>query len=258
MSENAPEPADVLAVPARRSIVDALQGLPLLAPAGAPTRRGGLTAADLAQRLGLHVTTVRFHLDRLAAAGLITSHDERAGVGRPRRMWTAAGTAGPASPAEGYKLLATVLLEAMAAGDTPSAEEAGRRWAVENAVDLVGAEAIDRAAATPGEWLGKVGVVLDVLERWGYGPTVTVGEEGRVAQVCLHQCPLLELAKANPAIACGVHRGVITGTLEALHEPRTAVELDAFVEPDLCVAHITRPGPQQGDPSTIAAETERL
>ncbi|QIK72889.1 helix-turn-helix domain-containing protein [Propioniciclava coleopterorum] len=246
----------VLASPVRRAILAALDGLPSLAPAGQPTRSGGLTAADLGGRLGLHVTTVRFHLDRLAGAGLVTSRDERAGVGRPRKRWLVP-TQTDAEP-DGYRLLAAVLADAMASGDAPSAEEAGRRWAVEHAVDLVGADEVARAALTPGAWLGKVGVVVDVLDRWGYAPTVTVEDEGRSATVCLNHCPLLELARANPAIACGVHRGVIAGTLEALHEPRSRVELEAFVGPDLCIAHIARPDPLRAAPSTNAASPERL
>ena len=246
---------DVLASPVRRSIMDVLDSLPMHACEGTPTRSSGLTAADLAARLHLHVTTVRFHLDRLAGAGLVQGRDERAGVGRPRKMWTAAAPLNP-TPG-GYMLLASVLADAMASGDAPSAEEACRRWAWEHAPDLVGAATVEQAGVSPGVWLAKVGAVVDVLDRWGYHPTVTVENQGRSATVCLTDCPLLELARANPAVACGVHRGVITGTLEALHETESAVTLDAFVEPNLCIARITRPETPHG-PSTHAAPPERL
>ena len=55
----------------RRSIVDQLSALPRLAVEGRPTRDRGLTAAELGEVLGLHSTTVRFHLDRLVAAGVL-------------------------------------------------------------------------------------------------------------------------------------------------------------------------------------------
>lgn len=245
---------DVLASPVRRSLMEVLDSLPVTACEGTPTRSSGLTAADLAARLHLHVTTVRFHLDRLAGAGLVQGRDERAGVGRPRKMWTAAAPLRPAPG--GYALLAAVLADAMASGDAPSAEEAGRRWALEHASDLVGASVVEQAAISPGVWLAKVGAVVDVLDRWGYNPTVTVENQGRSASVCLSDCPLLELALANPAVACGVHRGLIVGTLEALHETESAVTLDAFAEPNLCVATITRP--ESPHPSTYAASPERL
>lgn len=47
-----------------------------------------MTAAQLSEVLGLHPTTVRFHTDRLEAAGIIASHLTTAfGVGRPRKVY---------------------------------------------------------------------------------------------------------------------------------------------------------------------------
>lgn len=45
---------------------------------------GPIDAAELGARLGLHTTTVRFHLDALCAEGLVErTRITRAGVGRP-------------------------------------------------------------------------------------------------------------------------------------------------------------------------------
>lgn len=243
MTKTAAQSLEVLASPVRRRILDTLSDLPALAAAGRPNRSRGLTAAELAEDLGLHVTTVRFHLDRLGQAGLVASHDERAGVGRPRRHFTATDPVLDAATAgEGYRLLAEVLADAMAAGDAPNATEAGRRWAARHALDLVAAGASTEPARTPGAWLAKVGAVIDMLDRWGYAPTVSTSDAGRQADICLHRCPLKDLAEVNPAVACGVHRGVIAGTLEALGE-QARVSLIPFVEPDLCVAHVTTTSP---------------
>lgn len=245
-----------LSSPVRRDILRHLSDLPALAPAGHPNRTSGLTAAELAQRVGLHVTTVRFHLDRLAHAGLVRSHDERAGVGRPRRHWTAdPGQLTEQDGADSYRLLAEVLADAMAAGDGAGAEEAGRRWALTHADQLVGGVP-GTPATTPGTWLAKVGAVVDVLDRWGYEPTVTTGDAGHTATVCLHHCPLRALAVANPEVTCGVHRGVIVGTLQALGERRAEVELVPFVEPDLCIARVSTATPFP-DPATVRSERSR-
>lgn len=244
---------DALSSPVRRSIMSTLEALPTLAAPGDPTREHGLTAADLASQLHLHVTTVRFHLERLADADLIRNHDERRGVGRPRKKWVAVPP--PADPnSRSYMMLASVLAEAMAQGD-PDAEDAGRRWALANAATLVGSSVVEQAA-TPGvSWLAKVGAVVDVLDQWGYHPSVTLEDEGRVATVCLKNCPLAELARTNPTIACGVHRGVIAGTLQALNATDSSVRLDAFVEPDLCIARISEHGPREGaDPTPTTSE----
>ena len=245
MTEAQVQPLDVLASPVRREIVDTLAHLPHLAPADEPTRSSGLTAADLAERLHLHVTTVRFHLDRLEQAGLVASQDERVGVGRPRRRFTLLpGQLAEVTAPDAYRLLAEVLAGAMASGASVDADEAGRRWALDHAAQLVGVEASSentRRARTPGAWLAKVGAVLDVLDLWGYEPTVTTKDSGRTAELCLHRCPLRQLAIDNPAVACGVHRGVIRGTLEALGERDATVSLVPFVTPDLCVASVTAP-----------------
>ena len=57
--------AALLASPVRRALVDAL------AHVEGGDRTPGLTAAELADEVALHVTTVRFHLDQLVAAGLV-------------------------------------------------------------------------------------------------------------------------------------------------------------------------------------------
>ena len=243
MTEVPVQPLDALGSPVRRAIVDTLANLPVLASADAPNRSTGLTAAELAERVGLHVTTVRHHLDRLVRADLVQVHTERTGVGRPRHHFTAhPGHLTEVIAPSAYKVLAEVLSDALVS-DSPNAAEAGRRWAVRHARDLLGNQASSVPATTPGRWLGKIGALVDLLDRWGYEPTVTTTEGGRTADVCLHHCPLRELAIENPAVACGVHRGVIEGTLEVLGEGRADVRLAPFVEPDLCVASLTTATP---------------
>ena len=77
--------AALLASPVRRRLVDALAN----ADTGATTP--GFTAAELGAQVGLHVTTVRFHLDQLVAAGLVESAVRReGGAGRPRKVYALA------------------------------------------------------------------------------------------------------------------------------------------------------------------------
>lgn len=70
----------VLASPARRTLLELLRG-----------RVESQGAADLAEATGLHVTTVRHHVEGLQQAGLVVGGlESRGGVGRPRRVFTAA------------------------------------------------------------------------------------------------------------------------------------------------------------------------
>jgi len=222
----------LLASPVRRAIVEVLERCVDEEDDGM-NRAGGMTAAQLAERLGLHVTTVRFHLDQLDLAGLVVSHFTKVfGVGRPRKVYAAAvPRGGPDRAASHLKLLAGVLTASFASHLTP--DQAGRQWAREN-VTLQRTE----RAATAGAWLTKLGRLIDVLEQWGYAPNLTMTEGGHACRIDLVDCPFMDLARANPEVVCGIHHGLLTGVLDQLGEDRVEVSLEPFVGPSLCHAHI--------------------
>lgn len=248
----------VLASPVRRDIMDTLANLPANPSPGHPyTRRGGLTAAALSARLGLHVTTIRFHVDQLVRAGLLVTRDERAGVGRPRRHYAVSpGPIPDQAEFTAYKIMTELLADALtdgADGPPPTAEEAGERWVHRHAAEfgLSGEDGPAEAARTRDGWRAHVRVVADLLKRWGYGPEVHESEDGRTAEIRLGACPLRELAATNPAVACGVHRGLVRGTLDLLGEQDSDLRVVPFVQPHLCIARITTQtefAPQGGTP----------
>ena len=233
--------AALLASPVRRALVDAL------AHVEGGDRTPGLTAAELADEVALHVTTVRFHLDQLVAAGLVEAAVRReGGAGRPRKFYTLApGSLEDVDPRveiAPLRLLSSLLAQTLTAGvsgDSMTPAEAGRRWAAEH----VPARPGERPADTPGRWLGKLAQMIDVLQEWGYTPELRTSEGGRTAEVTLAHCPFLDLARANPAVVCGIHRGLIAGSLEQLGENATRVSLEPFVGPTTCIAHISTTTP---------------
>ncbi len=78
--------------------------------------------------------------------------------------------------------------------------------------------------------------LIDVLDQLGFAP-----ERRRVdgeQQVGLRHCPFLELAESQTAVVCPIHLGLMQGALETWGAPVTVERLDAFVEPDLCLAHL--------------------
>lgn len=234
--------AGLLSSPVRRRIVDTLHALSADSVA---TESAALTAAQLAEHLDLHVTTVRFHLDQLVAAGLVTTAFERThSVGRPSKVYAvAAGSLDPGQRADSLQLLTGLLAATFGARDsegrsqTPAA--AGRRWVEVNVPVIPGAAPAD----TPGTWLGKIGRMIDVLREWGYTPQISTADGGRTARVTLTQCPFLDLAREHPAVVCGIHRGLIAGAMDRLGETDTTVSLEPFVEPDVCLAHVTTHAP---------------
>jgi predicted ArsR family transcriptional regulator len=229
----------LLLSPVRRALVDELAryrpdpDVDLAAP--------GLTAAQLAEVLDLHVTTVRFHLDQLVAAGVVTAEFTKVfGVGRPRKVYAVAPEE-PRTEDNGASLhiLAELLTESFGSRMTPV--KAGEEWAAQH-VDLVD----EGPAESAGTWLTKVGRMIDVLQDWGYHPELSTTEGGRSCQIDLARCPFMDLARANEAVVCGIHRGIIKGVLRQLGESEASVSLEPFVEPDRCQAHIHTRTPFRG------------
>lgn len=238
MAESARPRDEALRSPARRRVADALT---VATP-------GGLDAHELADRVGLHVTTVRWHLERLEAANLVHSHPERAGsAGRPRKIYRLVDVSPDATVDDdrdrrSLHLLSALLIDMLAtqhARRTVSPEEAGEQWALEH----MDPDASRRPATTPGEWLSKLGGLTDVLHEWGYTPAISTGADRDNADVRLTHCPFRDLARANPAVVCGIHRGLMRGAMSKLGERTTDVELLPFLEGDTCVAHLRRRPP---------------
>ena len=109
-------------------------------------------------------------------------------------------------------------------------------------------------ADTPGRWLGKLAQMIDVLQEWGYTPELRTSQGGRTAEVTLAHCPFLELARENPAVVCGIHRGLISGSLAQLGENATRVSLEPFVDDTTCLAHVSTTTPFRTTASTTATK----
>ncbi len=246
-----PRSAALLGSAPRRDIVQALADLSITpAEPGAPTRRAGLSAPELADRLGLHVTTVRFHLDQLLAAGLVVPGGAgSAGPGRrgrpPKRFAVNPVPRSASRDDLAHRLLAELLADSWtgAALTLPSPEEAGRGWAHRHTRAVPEGTLGPDPATTAGQWLGKVGQVVDVLDEWGYAPEVRMVDQGRTAEVSLSHCPFLELARTHEAVVCGIHRGLLRGAVEGLGETGTVVSLEPFVDPHHCRARLTASTP---------------
>ncbi len=76
--------------------------------------RGPQTADDVARHLGISIPGVRKHLVGMLERNLLTSFDESAGVGRPRRFWALAEAANARFP-DTHAVLTVELIAAMRA-----------------------------------------------------------------------------------------------------------------------------------------------
>lgn len=181
-----------------------------------------LDASAVADRLGLHVTTARFHLDQLTAAGLV---QRRVGAekrrGRPRVLYAPAG---PVRDKDAREQLIQVLAAALAREDDPEsdASHAGRRWAETF-------ELPDPDDPIPG--------LVEVFERLGFEPETDADADADVDAIRLRACPFRDAARGHPEVVCAVHRGLIEQLLDGTAPD---ARLIPFVEPELCVVALHR------------------
>ncbi|HXF35820.1 MAG TPA: helix-turn-helix domain-containing protein [Actinomycetota bacterium] len=190
----------------------------------------GLDASELAAAVALHVSTVRFHLRALEAAGLVLRAVERSGrPGRPRVVYRATSRRGEDD--HRYLRLARALAASLRrAGPDASraALEAGREW---------GREAASAAGAGPRSGDDAVRALLGMLEEMGFAPEAARGE-GSVT-IRLRRCPFLEVAREASEVVCPVHLGIMRGALSAWRSDVRAVELLPFAQPGLCVSRLS-------------------
>ena len=189
----------------REAIIEALRGAP-----------DGLDTKQLADALGLHPNTVRWHLGLLEGSGLVHPSPElRHGRGRPSVAWRLTSE-GAARDRDEYRLLATMLTGVVAEDENGEARAylAGLRWGR------------DLQAAEPGC------SIVDLLDRQGFGATACDG------CIEMRRCPFAALAEEAPQVICTLHRGIIDGALAAAGDSAQVERLDPFVEPGLCVARL--------------------
>src|SRR4051812_19146709 len=89
-----------------------------------------MSITAIAEQLGVHPNTVRFHLETLVASGQAERVDlPPAGPGRPPLLFRALRRMNPGGP-RNYRLLAEILTSELAAGPEPAARamDAGVRW----------------------------------------------------------------------------------------------------------------------------------
>jgi predicted ArsR family transcriptional regulator len=207
----------------RRGVLKALKAAP-----------GAMSITALAAELGVHPNTVRFHLDTLVSDGQVEQVEpDHRGPGRPPLMFRAIPQMDPGGPRH-YRLLAEILTMSLASGRDTRAKAlaAGRAWG--------------RRLESPAPQGKKMGVkesinrLVGVLDEIGFASERR--ESGGEQQIGLRHCPFLELAETRADVICPIHLGLMQGALESWGSPVAVDRLDAFVEPDLCLAHLTLAG----------------
>jgi predicted ArsR family transcriptional regulator len=209
--------------PRRAQIASALRN------AGTP-----LGVTDVAERLGIHANTARFHLDALVADdAAVKTLEPPSGAGRPRAVY---------SPRPGmnrgggrdYQLLAQILLSQLSAAGDAAAEtaaRAGRAWGGFLIGQVPPFQHLSAEAA--------VARLAGLLDELGFEPEPGPGPgDADTAVIRLRHCPFLELAEGYDQLVCRIHLGLMQGALAELGAPVTAARLEPFAEPAACLTRL--------------------
>ena len=182
-----------------------------------------VTREEAASALGIGRTLAAYHLDRLAAGGLLAVGYERRsgrtgpGAGRPAKVYERSERELAVSlPPRDYGLAARLLAHA-ASHD----EHGATRRALGEAADSLGRE-LAAAAPDPPE-------LEPLLRERGYEPF----HDGDVLR--LRNCPFHAVAKSHPEVVCDMNLTLLGGLLAGLGSD----ELEAVLEPGpgrCCVA----------------------
>lgn len=194
---------------------------------------GPMEIRELADAVGLHPNSVREQLARLADAGYVgTEAAPPSGRGRPRLRYVARPEGDEQAP---YRALAGVLAEELTRMADPAtrATEAGERWG--RALIGPGGIVTDEDAA--------VGRLVGLLADAGFEPESPDPPGGPIR---LRRCPFEPLTRAHLGVVCGIHLGLMRGTLREMGAPLDAVAVEPFVQPDLCLAHLRKRDGAQG------------
>lgn len=188
-----------------------------------------LSVADVAERVALHVNTVRGHLELLVHLGVVSRQTEhRGGRGRPRILYALA----PDEPVhqDAYKTLATALaneLSILGQPDQRSADEAGRIWA-----EALVSEGRLRPTSVTEDAIAQV---IQLFSDLGFdAATEPLGD-----RIYLRACPYAAIRDAFPGV-CDIHLGLLRGSLRAVGSELSVDRFDVDARPGLCVAHLAR------------------
>jgi predicted ArsR family transcriptional regulator len=194
------------------------------------------SAADIAQRLGLHPNTVRGHLELLVHLGYATrTAEDRTERGRPKILYQAVSA--DLGVTEAYRGLATALaaeLAALGATDQETADRAGEKWA--SALAQQGRLAPQRDEESAIEH------VASLFSDMGF----QVATEPMGDRIYLQQCPYREIVARYPSV-CDLHLGLMRAAFAQAGGRVEVDRLDVDVRPGLCVAALrpsTAPSPR--------------
>ncbi len=167
--------------------------------------RPNITINELADEVGINPISVRHHIDRLQADGLVSSEEERHGVGRPRRMYFLTEAGVEKFPTR-YIRLTVRLLEQLKETMPPAVVS---KLFAQMAEDL----AKDYAAGVGKESLTmeeRLDLMKNLLNQEGFN--IEWEKQGEQYQIRETSCPYFYISQNHPEV-CSVDQTLISALL---------------------------------------------
>lgn len=207
--------------------------LALLQQASSP-----VSVVTVADDLGLHRNSARFHLDALVNAGFASRSTAPTGQqGRPPQLFTATDAAPTLNNLHLLELSHMLLTELAISHPDPAAAtaEMGRRWGSASATDSAG-EGQQR----------DLGGLLDTLGARGF-TTTRNGDD-----LLFERCPFRsQMDSEQLPLICSMHRGFLDGYLTAADTDLRTEVLE--VGPSVCLARLAHEN-SQNSTATLPAD----
>lgn len=194
-------------------------------------QRRPVSRDEVAGATGMSRGLAAFHLDRLAAGGLLETEFRRLtgrtgpGAGRPAKLYRrAVRDIAVSLPERRYEIAAGLLADALEDVTEQRPPEALRA-----AAHRLGQDVGRYARAAAGPWPSRArrrAALVDTLDERGYQP---VERDGRLR---LGNCPFDALVDMHRDLVCGMNLALAEGILDGLGERRTSAQLDR--QPGLC------------------------
>ena len=213
---------------------------------GDPTRRGiylfareagaGVTAAQVAEKFGVHPNVARHHLDKLAAGGYLevaVGRAEGAGAGRPSKHYRIPEGATidlvTDMPVRSDDLVLSLLGRALALLPRDKAEimaeEVGQEYGRAMAQGLTGSD----IAAGQRSLRSAMQAVADALTAHGFA--AHADQRNNQLRIVNNHCPFGDVAIDHPVI-CAVDRGMVKGMLTALYGDADVATMQSLPQGD--------------------------
>lgn len=204
------------------------------------SRREPVGRDEAARALGMGRELAAFHLDRLAAAGLLEVEFRRLsgrsgpGAGRPAKLYRRSANEARASfPSRDYARLAELLARAVEVDPDHAAQSAADEAARARGLEE-GTQARTKAGARAGARGLRAGLI-ELLGEVGYEPTAVTDS----AKIRLQNCPYHALVANHRELTCGMNLAWANGVLEGLGD--AGLEANLAPEPGYCCVAFSEP-----------------